>query len=398
VITIAHVSDTHLGRREFPLHTEPDPHFVGRISPVREVDLRRAFARCIDIAIAENVDLFLHTGDLFDGPNPTFLTIGFAMDQFARLGAAGIPSLLISGNHSCPLVRDRGHVLALLRHVPLLTVVTEESALVRYMELDLQVLAIPHWAVQEDAIQEPSELLRVNLVAAHAAVDGDPRYLSFWEPSERTLMLGSTVASYDYVALGHYHSFECVDGVDGASIYYAGAPERVVCKREFDDGERGFALVRIDAAAPAGTRTEVVLVPSGSRSVVDLGVVDGANAGVEVVLGRIRFLAEGQDLAGCIVKLVVVNLSEDTHFALTDKRLAEALPGVIVWAETRTLPAETAVDGVAADRSEGAIRAELRKIVDGLSVSTGEKEWLLRHAQLYLNEEVRDAAALITPS
>jgi DNA repair exonuclease len=54
---IAHISDTHLGHRQYNLDE-------------RESDIYEAFEQAVNKAIEERVDVLIHAGDLFDSPNP----------------------------------------------------------------------------------------------------------------------------------------------------------------------------------------------------------------------------------------------------------------------------------------------------------------------------------------
>lgn len=55
---IMHISDTHLGKRQYSLIE-------------REKDVYQTFSQLIDIAIKEHVNAIIHSGDLFDVFNPS---------------------------------------------------------------------------------------------------------------------------------------------------------------------------------------------------------------------------------------------------------------------------------------------------------------------------------------
>ena len=60
----------------------------------------------------------MHAGDLFDGPRPTPRAVSEALDGFARLHAAGIPAIVIAGNHSTPRTRSGGSVFEVIGRFP----------------------------------------------------------------------------------------------------------------------------------------------------------------------------------------------------------------------------------------------------------------------------------------
>ncbi|MEM2850046.1 MAG: metallophosphoesterase, partial [Candidatus Bathyarchaeia archaeon] len=56
-LRVAHVSDTHLGRRQYNLDE-------------RENDIYDVFNEIVERILEERVDVFIHSGDLFDSPTP----------------------------------------------------------------------------------------------------------------------------------------------------------------------------------------------------------------------------------------------------------------------------------------------------------------------------------------
>jgi exonuclease SbcD len=88
-----HVSDTHLGSRQY-------------MSDMREQDFFDSFTESVDIAIREKVDFVVHSGDLFDNWSPSNRSLMVFRDQAMRLRDAGIPTYLIMGDHDRPKRTD----------------------------------------------------------------------------------------------------------------------------------------------------------------------------------------------------------------------------------------------------------------------------------------------------
>ncbi|MCC6180109.1 MAG: metallophosphoesterase [Chloroflexi bacterium] len=90
-------ADNHLNR------------YYDRLSPPklaeRRKQLRRGFDRAVEAAIEQRADLFVQAGDLFDTPDPRNLDREFVAAQLARLRAAGVRAVGISGNHDTPKQR-----------------------------------------------------------------------------------------------------------------------------------------------------------------------------------------------------------------------------------------------------------------------------------------------------
>src|SRR5947209_12790603 len=107
-LRIAHLADTHLG---FSALTRLCP-VTGRNQ--RAVDVEHAFAAAItQIIEAGDVDLVVHAGDVFHHSRPPMQTLIFFVRQLRRLEAAGIPTIVIGGNHDTPRLRNAGSVLDL---------------------------------------------------------------------------------------------------------------------------------------------------------------------------------------------------------------------------------------------------------------------------------------------
>jgi len=94
VIRILHTADIHLDAQLASLALR-DPELRESVAAAT----RAAFERVVDTAISERVAALLIAGDLFDGKARSARTAAFLIGQFERLGAAGIRSFYIKGNH-----------------------------------------------------------------------------------------------------------------------------------------------------------------------------------------------------------------------------------------------------------------------------------------------------------
>ena len=83
---ILHLSDTHLGNRQYGSDTRRD-------------DFTRAFEAAIDRALEENVDAVIHTGDLFHRRTPSLPIVTECIEILRKLADEDIPFYGIVGNH-----------------------------------------------------------------------------------------------------------------------------------------------------------------------------------------------------------------------------------------------------------------------------------------------------------
>ncbi|MBA2276854.1 MAG: DNA repair exonuclease [Chloroflexia bacterium] len=322
-IRIAHFSDTHLGYRAM---SKLDP-VTGRNQ--RAVDIEVAFERVIEDVVARGVDVAIHSGDVFHHTRPTWHSLGHLIRQLRRLEAAGIRTLVISGNHDTPRLRMSGSAFSLLALVlpEVRFVAGYESEHVVWEEFNLHLDAIPH-----GALTNPDPALsqvvpgRRNLLVTHGLTPGvlvpGPS-----EPGEQELSPTLLDADFDYVALGHYH----IATQPAANAWYSGSTERTGW------GDRGatpgYNLVEI--GTPGGpVKVEHIALPV--RPMLDLKPIHGdgrpAEDIVERVMDQLRKLNEPEAM---------------THVELIDtprpiRREVEAIlrreSGAFVWSLSVVTP------------------------------------------------------------
>ena len=292
---LVHISDTHIG---FSNYYRRDPA-TGLNQ--REVDFRNAFKQAVD-KIVEDIrpHIVLHTGDVFHGIRPSNHSIVFAMEQFKRITDAGIPVVVIGGNHSSPRSRDVGHVLSLLRFIPNVHAIYDEYEAIRFPDLSLVVHAIPHSAIANESYPEISlQESKYEVLMIHAAVHG-VNLFSMRDFNEQVIPIGSLTEYFDYIALGHYHEHAQVK----PNAYYAGSLERV----NFNDlgQDKGFCEVDLDTQELKFHRLNI-------RPMLELPPIDATNMTGEDLASAVKELLTEHDIADTIVRLRVENLLPATY-------------------------------------------------------------------------------------
>ncbi len=218
---LAHISDTHLGYRAMG---KPDPE-TGRNQ--RTVDVERAFTRLIDDLIARRVDGVIHSGDVFHHSRPTWQSLRHFIRQMRRLEQAGIPTLVIAGNHDTPRVRSGGSAFSVLElALPETRFVTEFED-VPFVDTfavgDLLVHSIPHGALTNpDPVSPRLVPGKRNVLVTHGMVPGVIPAAFTVEPGEQMLDNRLLDEGFDYIALGHVHQAQQV----APNAWYAGCSER----------------------------------------------------------------------------------------------------------------------------------------------------------------------------
>jgi DNA repair exonuclease SbcCD nuclease subunit len=377
---LLHFSDTHLGFAE-----------SGRVDPetgvnVREQDVYAAFAAVIDAALASKPDLVIHAGDVFHSARPSNRAIVTALLGFQRLSSAGIPVVVVAGNHSVPRVAASGSIFDAWRVLP--GIFSAHSGRYEVFEIgDAAVHCVPH-VPTEDAFREaldavrPREGKRFNVLVMHAGVQEADGRFSLSEFNAVTLPSGTIhhVGDFDYVALGHYHRHLEV----APRVCYSGSTERLHAS------EAGYAkgFVEVDLAA-----RKTVFRRLSPREIAVLPALPCRGRTLPEILEALR-----KDLSGCTAlagAIVVVRLEEIdpvTWIEVQKERRAlerEHLAGAFevrwerTFAETqRGGPGGGAIGSLAIEfaafmRSagvEGLDRERLRKLGERLIVQAQEAE------------------------
>ena len=281
-LRIAHLADTHLGYRAF-----------GRADPAsgrnqRSVDVERAFEAAIDGILRAGVDLIIHAGDVFHHTRPSWSALRCFVRQLRRVEAAGIPCLVIGGNHDTPRLRTTGSVFGLLElALPDITFVAgyeEEER--RFAALDLTVHAVPHGALTNPnpPLTMPEQGRR-NILVTHGLVPG-VKLRGQHEPGEQSISGSLLGEDHDYVALGHYH----VWGDQGHNAYYSGSTERTGWGDE--PVTPGYLLVMFEET---GAPPAVEHLPIPARPMKTLQPIDGRDRAArelaDLVLDRLQTMA-----------------------------------------------------------------------------------------------------------
>jgi DNA repair exonuclease SbcCD nuclease subunit len=326
---IAALGDAHLGRAYLPRTDE-------RGLNQREVDFDRSFEAAVDLALAEEPDAIVWLGDIFDHPRPTYRTFRIAQRALARIVAAGMPCVVITGNHDTPRLPGTGSPYSALADVFGHAVhFAHRMAYERFDVAGVAVHAVPQMMTVEatlDALAEADRkrsLDHTNLLLTHPRVPQvEPRYADINE-----IEVDAGDLKSDLVLLGHYH-FHCTVG---RGIWYAGSTDTFTFA---DDPDKPKGIVVLDT--DSGECAHVGL--TGQRPLITLPTVEALGlSAAEVhaaVLERAAAVPEGA-VARLFVdgvdpeawRLLDINAVRDTAAAALDLKLHPGFVGVVSQAE-----------------------------------------------------------------
>jgi exonuclease SbcD len=325
MLKMLHFADAHIDMANFGRH---DPS-TGL--PMRVMDFLKSLDEIVDAAISERVDLVLFAGDAFKDrtPSPTFQREWGR--RLMRLSRAGIPTLLLVGNHDLSPALGRAHALESFDtlEVPHVRVLDKPAFLgpSDLDELPLQVIALP-WVsrsglvaaletqaletsqVYEQLVDRLIELVHGWLeaadaslplvLAAHCSVQGAVY------GGERTVMLGNDLVlpgslvkdpRLDYVALGHIHKPQDLNPGAHPPVIYPGSIERVDFGEVQD--EKFYVIAHLERGAVQVEWRQL----KNLRPFVDRYVcLQNADSVTDQLR---RALPAPDELAGAVVRLVI---------------------------------------------------------------------------------------------
>lgn len=270
-VRILHTGDLHVGMENYG-HIDPATGINGRV-----MDFLRRFSQVIDYALENDVDLFLFTGDAYKTRDPNSTFRREFERRVKRLADAGVPVVLLVGNHDLPSMEKKASSVEIFRtlDVPNVIVAGREQLyrITTRRGLTLQVAAVPYPVRQRllthddlknqtisalDAVVQ--QVMADNIAALAAQVDPTipavlAGHFSVSEAtfgSERSVMLGRDVVVlkgaladpvWDYVALGHIHKHQELNRGQHPPIVYCGSLERIDFGEEKEP--KGFIIADV---------------------------------------------------------------------------------------------------------------------------------------------------------
>lgn len=340
-IRMLHFADLHVGMENYG-KTDPT---TGTSTRVR--DFLDRLDELIKHALDNEADLAVFAGDAFKrlNPNPTYQR-EFAQ-RIKRL-ADVVPTLLLIGNHDMPRMASKASSIDIFQVLDVPGVIVgskPEGQVIETRRGNVYLAWIPYLmrnrlVAAEDrhgsSIEELDILMRqitadiLNGLTEGAREHDMPRvlvgHLTVSEAvygSERSVMLGSDVTvpvsqladpAWDYVALGHIHRHQSMNGDGYPSVVYSGSLERIDFGEEKED--KGFCWVELERS---GTKWEFIPVAARSFHTVTVDVRKSEDP-MQTVLAALQKAA-----AEDAVVRVIVQLRPDQRVAVRERGITDAL-------------------------------------------------------------------------
>ena len=329
---------------------------------------RKAFAALVQLALVERVDFVILAGDLYDGDWPDYNTGLFFVNHAQELVRAGIPIVMLSGNHdAASRITSRLTLPAGVHTLP-----TAEPGSIRFDHLHVAVHGqgfARQAEVRNLAVGYPPPVAGYfNLGVLHTALNGREGHASY-APCVVDDLLGR---GYDYWALGHIHTRESVNGAGHPRIEY---PGNIQGRHVREAGAKGCLLVTVDGYERAVTEFRPLDVFRWETVAVDASTAESVADVMESALAELtdaRDRADGRPLAA----RVVISCSESvrSYLAANPEQFRADLrgqAGAQVWIEKIKIALLDTAPVEEQTLSEDAA-SELRAVLDELRCQTDD--------------------------
>lgn len=361
---LLHTADIHLGFKTYG-RRDSETGLNTRL-----LDVQRSFEAMVQRALEEKIDAFLFCGDAYHTADPTPTQQKLFARCLQPIADAGIPILLMTGNHDHPVTFGRASSIDIFEYlqgpVHVYRRPTERVQVVRTKSGPLQVIPLP-WPVRsqvvtreeyrtmtperlrqfieevyvdyiqrrtQDIVEEregqraddpeatvPLSPEHPTVLAGHITVQG-----SELAGSERTSVLASepkfTVGQLarppiHYVALGHIHRPQNRNPEAAPPVVYSGSIERVTFRER--DERKGFCLVHLSPDRTPVASYTYVETPARPFRALKVDARDTADPTAQILRA-----IEAVDVTDAIVR-IRYHVTEDQIASVDGARIREAL-------------------------------------------------------------------------
>jgi exonuclease SbcD len=407
LINLMHLADIHIGMENY-----------GRLDSKsglnsRVVDFLRRLSQTIDIALGRDVDVCIFAGDAYKNqrPNPTFQR-EFGR-RIKRLADEGVPVILLVGNHDMATADRAASSLEIFGVLDVPGVIVADREAVHQITCrrgqPLQVATVPypqrsrllaHDQYRNMTLDELDEKVKEEVgkaieslaaevkerpdipavLTAHLSVGGAQ------QGSEQSVMIGrdvvmlkSTLAdpAWDYVALGHIHKHQELNGGYHPPIVYPGSLERIDFGEEKE--RKGFVMVQLERGQ---AKWEFIPVEARRFLTIRLDVTQSDEPMTDI-LDELE-----QHRVDEAVVRVIIKATEAQEILLDDKPIRQALrPASYIASIARNIDRVQyrRLGGISAE--ELTPRQALELYLEARDLPDDRKAELMRYAEAIFREE-----------
>ena len=253
----AHLSDSHLGSRQFGLLE-------------RETDFYDVFAKNIDKIIEKDVDFVIHSGDLFDNNRPSTEALLAFQKALLRLNEAKIPIYAIAGNHDSILRKGALPPQVLFKDIGLKLISDNHPVYTEGPVLICGVRYVPSSQSRAlksayDQLSKLADKYLKSILVSHQGID------KWMHEDTHEIELSEMPKNFDYYAMGHVHNYVEEDFGKGKLVY----PGSMEIWRTSESNEnyrehgKGFVVVDLSYDKPQVERVKIDLPREFYKEIID---------------------------------------------------------------------------------------------------------------------------------
>jgi exonuclease SbcD len=300
---IVHMADSHLG---FSSYNRVDKY--GR-NLVEEM-IYQGFDQVIERIIDLKPDAVVHAGDVFHHVRPRIRPLYIFKQGLEKLQEAGIPVIIISGNHDAPksyAALSPFFIFEGLKEVK----IAHKYQYERFELDDFAFHCIPFCLDPSDYLKEFAKIDRSenDMLVMHGLVESlqNKKMRTVGEHELKDSLLKS---NFDYIALGHYHG----QGQISANTWYSGSIEY------FNFGEagdkKGILLVDLD-------KREVTPIEVRPKYMIDHPSIDCTGMSSVELSEKLLSLCDPARIQDQIIRINLENVSRSAYRNLNHARLGK---------------------------------------------------------------------------
>ena len=326
MVRILHTADIHLG------------------SPIRSIALRNpdlgerlkqasrdTFVRVVSLAIEEQVDALVLAGDIFDNAYPDLRSRAFLISQLSRASEAGVPTVLIRGNHDALLDHNAHGDLGSNIHL-----LHKNSPTVEIGNTAFHGLSFDKAHVAKSFLPDyPTPIAgKYNVGLMHTSLDGAQGHDPYAPCAAQDLI----EHGYNLWCLGHIHApSEQIDG--NVMLVMPGIPQ----PRHFGERKGGtVTLISLGEGAPKFERRNVAQLGFSERTLDLQSCTDQ-----QEVLRNLRKTLMAEKVADCDIAVRLHVTSDRYNAEWVAEFAAEVLDNIegVFLDKVKSTPAQGTSDG-----------------------------------------------------
>ena len=366
---LLHFSDTHLGFSEY-----------NKIDPQsglnqREQDFYDAWQQVMQGIFQHNPDVILHAGDLFHTPRPSNRAIHVALESIQKISDAGIPLIIVSGNHETPRIRTTGSIFESIDLFPNVYA-AYQSRYEKFTVKDVDFHCLPHCSLTEEMDAAFETLIKgvtgdTNVLVSHGAWGG--KEYGMGEFNEQRLPDPESMSGkkFDYIALGHYHRYVAVK----ENACYCSSTERTSLSQH--DSTCGYLVVDLQT-------NERRYHEIKTRAMLKPAAIDCAGMTTADIYQQLESAADDK-IKYAIMQIQLINIEQDAFLKLEMRQIDEMFRKAFIL-EKQLMRKSESISGSSTQVKIESLPLEFERYIDALENTELEKSRLQQLGAFYLDE------------